>query len=505
MSPLLLLAVIVLFGVLLYRNAVSRPPNFPPGPPRLPIWGSYWLLLLVNYKYFHLSLLEMAKRYKTKILGFYLGPYPCVVACDHDSVNELQRRPEFQARPDIHLARVRSLGGRYGILFNDGPEWTVLRRFFLRQMRDFGFGRRFNMTEAVMQDEVRNIVELFNGDWKDEFVCKGGKVLLSRLFGPYSVDALWSMFGGERFPRGKQEPLHMVSQEANNFMLNIQSTGRAVSMTTWLQYLSPRGFGVEDVREIVLKMMSFIKKSISEHKATFKEDHMRDFIDVYLKKMKYEADTYPEIFNDNHLLLTGLDMVLATATALASTLTFLFHCLLHYPEVQKKIQAELDQVIGRDRIASIDDRQRMPYLEATLRESMRYVTPLPLSVPHLSTEDTYFQGYFIPKYTIMYPHLAAAHMDPEVFEDPESFRPERFLDENGRLLKKDLTTPFGAGKRLCVGETFSRQIMFLFTAGLLQHFTFEPDDPANLPPITAAHPGFSLTPVDIWARIIPRS
>lgn len=506
MSPLLLLvAITILLAVYFYRQAYSRPLNFPPGPPRLPIWGSYWLLLIQNYYYLHVSLMQMCNKYKSKVLGFYLGPYPCVVACSYDGVNEILRRPEYQARPDILLARTRSFGGRFGVIFSDGPVWAEERRYFLRHMRDFGFDRRFETTETVMNEEIRDLVELLHGDWKDEAVCKEGRVLFSRLFAPYALNAMWSMFGGDRFARKDHHRLRVVSQGAVEFVKCSDASGKAVSMTTWLQYASPRGFGVQDVKDCNKPIIDFVKKSILEHKATFSDCHMRDFIDMYLQTMKdAEQNPHQEVFTDDQLLLTAMDAVLATSTALPGSMTFLFHCLLHYPEVQKKIQDELDDVIGRDKPATLDDRQYLPYLEATIRESMRRVTLAPLSIPHFSTEDTYFQGYFVPKSTIMYPHIWAAHMDPDVWGDPETFRPERFLDEEGNLLKKDLSIPFGAGKRLCTGETFSRQMMFLLTAAMLQSFSFAAIDPLNKSPIESALHGFTLVPPDIWGKIIPR-
>lgn len=99
----------------------------------------------------------------------------------------------------------------------------------------------------------------------------------------------------------------------------------------------------------------------------------------------------------------------------------------------------------------------MPYTEATLREIMRFETLVPMSVPHRAMKDTTLGGFYVPKDTIVIAGLYALHNDRKIWGDPENFRPERFLSDDGKLnLKKDLSLPFGAGRRLCAGETFAR-------------------------------------------------
>jgi cytochrome P450 len=96
------------------------------------------------------------------------------------------------------------------------------------------------------------------------------------------------------------------------------------------------------------------------------------------------------------------------------------------------------------------------------------------SVPHRAMIDTKLGGYDIPKDTAVYASLYALHMSEEVWGDPENFRPERFLDSKGQLcLINDKSLPFGAGKRLCAGETFARNTLFLCVTALLQNFNMK--------------------------------
>ena len=95
------------------------------------------------------------------------------------------------------------------------------------------------------------------------------------------------------------------------------------------------------------------------------------------------------------------------------------------PDIQKKAQAELDEVVGPDRLPTHEDRDRLVYVNAILKEMLRWMTPIPLGLEHCMIEDDELHGYFIPKGTIVIPNIFAMNHDPEIFPDPDVFRPER--------------------------------------------------------------------------------
>lgn len=103
---------------------------------------------------------------------------------------------------------------------------------------------------------------------------------------------------------------------------------------------------------------------------------------------------------------------------------------------------------------------------------MRYETLVPSGLPHQALVDTEFMGYSMPKGTVVMPSLGCTTHDTSVWDKPNEFRPERFLDESGKLcLSKDVSLPFGAGKRQCAGKIFARNMLFLFTTTFLQTFS----------------------------------
>lgn len=170
------------------------------------------------------------------------------------------------------------------------------------------------------------------------------------------------------------------------------------------------------------------------------------------------------------------------------------------------MQQEIDEVVGQGRLPNLDDRIHMSYTEACLRELMRYETLVPSSIPHKAVHDVIFQGYYAPKGCFMVPSLYAMHFDENKWNDPFTFKPERFLDMKGQLsLKKDISLPFGGGKRLCAGETFARNTLFLFVAAIFQNFDFELENGVNVDDIVSRNEtGLITTPPDFWLKFKTR-
>ncbi|EFX62803.1 hypothetical protein DAPPUDRAFT_67675, partial [Daphnia pulex] len=147
---------------------------------------------------------------------------------------------------------------------------------------------------------------------------------------------------------------------------------------------------------------------------------------------------------------------------------------------------------------------RLPYTEAVLMEVMRIASITPLAVPHCAMKDTQLQGFTIPKGSVLAINLDSAFKDPTAWEEPETFRPERHLDQEGKLIKNDAYIPFGLGKRVCLGEPLARNTVFLFMASLVKTFEFKslPNQP---PPTLEPAMGLVSGPQPFKAVVIPRA
>ncbi|KAI0061754.1 cytochrome P450 [Artomyces pyxidatus] len=196
---------------------------------------------------------------------------------------------------------------------------------------------------------------------------------------------------------------------------------------------------------------------------------------------------------------------MCTATALSS----FFLMLVLYPSVQERAQSELDSVLHGETLPDYSDRPRLPYIDAICKELLRWRLVGPLGVPHASTEDDVYDGYFIPKGAQFSPARAILH-DPTMYPDPEKFNPERFLAADGQV-KDDplLSAVFGFGRRICPGRHIVDATLYIVVASVLAAFTIgkAKDAEGNEIPVDGdAYEGSIVSqPVPFKCSIVPRN
>ena len=227
------------------------------------------------------------------------------------------------------------------------------------------------------------------------------------------------------------------------------------------------------------------RKQLQYHRETLDKDHIRDFTDALLTAIEDAQAKGSEVtkcLTDEHLMLTILDVFLAGLDGISATMRWFIAYLVNYPQVQEKLHQEIDDVIGRDRLPSLDDKDKLPYLKATFFETLRHSSVAPMLNPHKAIVDTTLQGYNIPKDTTVMFNVWAIHNDPTTWENPAEFQPLRFLDSSGEFVcpKDGSFLPFGSGPRVCIGETLVKTTLVLFLSQLIHQFKFS--CPAECPP-----------------------
>jgi len=140
-----------------------------------------------------------------------------------------------------------------------------------------------------------------------------------------------------------------------------------------------------------------------------------------------------------------------------------------YPECRKRAQAELDAVIGLGRLPDFSDRPSLPYLDAVLKETLRWHPVLPTALPHATIAEDVYKGYRIPAGSIVIPNIWSIMHDPRLYPEPGEFKPERFLSKNPDK-DPNLTGSFGFGRRICAGRNLADSTLWLAMASLLSAF-----------------------------------
>ena len=159
---------------------------------------------------------------------------------------------------------------------------------------------------------------------------------------------------------------------------------------------------------------------------------------------------------DGQLFKLIQDLFFAGTETTSNTLRWGLLCMMLYPDVQERVQQEIDSVLGSDRLPCLRDRARLPYTEATLHEIQRFSSLLSFTIPHRTTEHATFRGYDIPAGTTVFANLWSIFRDPKVFPEPERFNPGRFMkDENENVAKPDELIPFGIGSYMILCIAYS--------------------------------------------------
>ncbi|KAM3856363.1 cytochrome P450 2K1-like [Vipera latastei] len=208
-------------------------------------------------------------------------------------------------------------------------------------------------------------------------------------------------------------------------------------------------------------------------------------------------------FNHKNLEESMTNLFIAGVETISSTLFWAFTLMMKYPLIQKKVQEEITKVVGYAQLRA-EHRTKMPYTDAVVHEAQRYADVIPLNLPHATTVDVIFKGYFIPKGTHVIPLLTSVLYDESQWERPHEFYPEHFLNTEGKFVKRDAFLPFSAGRRLCPGETLAKTEIFMFFTSLLQRFTFQPPPGLSKEDLDMTRAvGFTTPPKTYMLRAVP--
>ena len=197
-------------------------------------------------------------------------------------------------------------------------------------------------------------------------------------------------------------------------------------------------FNIENVK-------GFIETAIADHQEGRDMENPRDYIDVYLNEMQMAEKMNLKSFINRHNLTTAIaDIFIAGTETIAATLLWSILFMVTYPEVQERVQEEIDSAVVNSH-PKLSDKSELPFTCATLLEIQRIASVVPYGVVHYSGEDTTLAEYEIPKGSVIVSNLWNIHHDPEVWDKPDEFNPERFLDKDGVVQERDELIPFSIG------------------------------------------------------------
>ncbi|XP_043090081.1 cytochrome P450 2K1-like [Puntigrus tetrazona] len=429
----------------------------PPGPKPLPLVGN--LLTLDLTRPFD-TFFELSKTYGN-IFQVFLGPKQTVVLVGYKTVKEalVNHAEEFGDR-DI-APSFRIMNDKHGIIFSNGENWKEMRRFALSNLRDLGMGKRGSEEKII--EEIQYL--------KGEFDKFEGKPFDTTQPVNYAVsNIISSIVYGSRFEYTDPQFTEMVDRANENVHVAGSTSIMLYNIFPWLGPILKNKRIIENnivqSRQHMMKLINGLLESLNTH-------DRRGFVDSFLiRKQSEEKSGKKDLyFHQDNLKMCVTDLFVAGTDTTGTTLRWGLMLMAKYPHIQDGVQEEIDRVIG-GRQPVVEDRKKLPYTDAVIHETQRLANIVPLSLPHITTCDVTFNGYFIKKGTTVIPLLTSVLKDPNEWEKPNSYYPEHFLDEKGQFVKRDAFMPFSAGRRMCLGESLARMELFLFFTSLLQSYRF---------------------------------
>lgn len=428
----------------------------PPGPWGFPVLGHLHLLGKNPAK----SLMNMSKTYGDVFL-IRMGSWPTLVLNSKEVIREaMVDYPEiFSDRPEFFTAK--SINDMKNLAFGSyTPRWRLHRKIGNNVLRQFVFSKT-KQTEEIVNREASIVVDNFLQTRGGQF-CPHDDIFLGIGSIIYQL-----CFGASKNCREDAKFVLFVKNAKTFF--ETTGAGNPLDVFPWLRFILP--WKARRFLNLLGLNKEIVNEKIEEHRATYSIHDHRDIADGLIAAAEKYGNS-PELYNGitkQEILSTLEEFIGAGFETVSTTLEWIVLYLSYHKHVQERVQAEIDNVIG-SRKPTLKDRGKLPFTEATILEVMRMASVLPTLLPHSTTSDTVFQNYKIKKGTVVFCNVYATARDTEIWENPDQFQPERFLNENNEIImpKADALLTFGLGRRRCLGENLARMELFLFVTNIVQ-------------------------------------
>ncbi|EDO39192.1 predicted protein [Nematostella vectensis] len=453
--------------------------NLPPGPHAWPLIGNIPQI----GKQLHRSLHSLSLIYG-EVYRLYLGHTLVVVLTGRAIKEALALQPvEFGGRPwtvSFDLA----LRGERPLVFEDyGRHVKLHRKMGHRALKVYSQKKYQQVIIQEAEELCKRIADSSDRifDVKKEFGLCIMNIICTKIF-------------GSRYQVNNKEFLEILNIHDNLFRLTTVTGQSLVDIFPFLRNILPIYGHTKELQETHDEWQKILWRKYKQHLDSFDVSNIRDYTDALLLA-KQEAgveNTTDQKYLENKYIVSAISTVfIAGSETTATSLCWAILYLIHFPKIQDQIYASVGKLNLQERQSFVEMRKMCPILEAFIAEVLRIITLLPLGVPHKTLCETILRGYTIPKGTTVLANLWSLHHNVSLWENPEDFNPERFLDKEGNFSHSmtDNLLPFGAGPRICMGENLARTELFLILALLLKQFRFE------------CPPGQQMAPLECMAGI----
>ncbi|XP_031288388.2 cytochrome P450 3A29 [Camelus dromedarius] len=458
-----------------------------PGPRPLPYFGN----VLGYRKGFWAFDSKCFKKYG-KIWGFYDGQQPVLAITDPDMIKTVLVKECYSV-----FTNRRFIGPR-GIMKNamsvaQDEQWKRVRTLLSPTFTSGKLKEMFPIIGQYGDVLVRNMRKEAE---------KGNPVTMKNIFGAYSMDVITSTAFGVN--------IDSLNNPQDPFVENSKKLFRFDFLDPFLLTIIffPFLTLVYEALNITLfpkSAVNFFTKSVKrmkENRLKDKQKHRVDFLQLMIDSQNSkETDTHKAL-TDLEIVAQGIIFIFAGYETTSNSLSFIMYELATHPDVQQKLQKEIDATFPNKAPPTYDGLLHMEYLDMVVNETLR-IFPLPGRLERVCKKDVEINGVFIPKGTLVMVPVYALHKDPALWTEPEEFRPERFSKKNQDSINPYTYLPFGTGPRNCIGTRFAMMSMKLALVKVLQNFSFKPCKETQIP-LELGTQGILQPKKPIILKVVPR-
>ncbi|KFQ29509.1 Cytochrome P450 2J6, partial [Merops nubicus] len=416
--------------------------GFPPGPTPFPIVGSLWW---INFRADHGSLKKLAKTYGN-ICTLWMGHKPVVVLYGFQAVKNGLTTKSEDVSGRLQTYVFNKMANGKGILVSNGLIWKRQRHFGIGTLRKLGMGNKG--MERGIQTEAHYLVEFFRD--------KDGRAVDPSFPIVHAVsNVICAVVFGRRFFLEDEtfcqllEAFSCVVAFGNSHFYYVCETFPWVA-----EHLPGPSQKASSSCEFV---RCFIRDEIKRHRERGMIAEPEDFIAFYLDQIEKTKNIPNSTFDEDNMVQSVFDLFLSGSETTATSLRWALLYMVAYPDVQEKVQKELDSVLNTN---------------AVIHEILHFVSVVLITIPRQAVKDTTVLGYRVPKGTIIMANIDSTLFDPEYWETPHQFNPGHFLDKDGNFVTREAALAFSAGHRVCLGEVLAKMELFIIFCSLLRTFKF---------------------------------
>ncbi|NP_001164739.1 cytochrome P450 3A6 [Oryctolagus cuniculus] len=447
--------------VLLYLYGTSTHGLFKkmgiPGPTPLPFIGT----ILEYRKGIWDFDIECRKKYG-KMWGLFDGRQPLMVITDPDMIKTVLVKECYSV-----FTNRRSFGPvgfmKKAVSISEDEDWKRVRTLL---SPTFTSGKLKEMLPIIAQYGdvlVKNLRQEAE---------KGKPVDLKEIFGAYSMDVITGTSFGVNIDslRNPQDPFVKNVRR----LLKFSFFDPLLLSITLFPFLTPI-FEALHISMFPKDVMDFLKTSVEKIKDDRLKDKQKrrvDFLQLMINSQNSKEIDSHKALDDIEVVAQSIIILFAGYETTSSTLSFIMHLLATHPDVQQKLQEEIDTLLPNKELATYDTLVKMEYLDMVVNETLR-LYPIAGRLERVCKKDVDINGTFIPKGTIVMMPTYALHRDPQHWTEPDEFRPERFSKKNKDNINPYIYHPFGAGPRNCLGMRFALMNIKLALVRLMQNFSFK--------------------------------